>query len=183
MNPSLTQEKDRIKFDVEELISSALDIKISKTLLNTVRLEYENKFKVDLSLFKFKIDVKSRCSSSKEYIDYQGESKNNSNLESILNTLNNLEVKLDLNSKLSHATNNDEMKKSTYHCSSINKIIPTDEIENSCDVNDDTINSICSELDLFENNTVGQKVITHTFRRNMERGDDNKVKTYHGQIK
>jgi len=183
MNPSLTKEKDRIKFDVEELISSALELKISKTLLNTLRLEYENKFKVDLSLFKFKLDVKSHYSSSKEYIDHQGESKNNSNLESLLNTLNNLDVKLDLNCKLSHATNNEEMKKSTYHCSSTNKIIPTDEIENSCDVNDDTINSICSELDLFENNTVGQKVITHTFRRNMERGDDNELKTYRGHIK
>jgi len=37
-------------------------------------------------------------------------------------------------------------------------MIHTDEIENSSDVLDETINSICSELDLFENNSVGQKV-------------------------
>lgn len=176
MNPSLTKEKDRIKFDVEELISNALDLKISKTLLNSLRIEYERKFNVDVSLYKFKQDVKSHDYSSKEYIEYQGESKNNSNLESILHSLNNLEVKLDLNCKLSHATNNEEMKKSTYNCSSINKMIHTDEIENSSDVHDETINSICSELDLFENNSVGQKVTTHTFKRNMERDDDNMSK-------
>lgn len=176
MNPSLTKEKDRIKFDVEELISSALDLNIPKSLLYEIRLEYEKNFKVDLSLFKFKSDLKSNDSLSKEYIDYQVESKNNSNLESILNTLNNLEIKLDLNCKLSHATNNEEMKKSTYHCSSTNKINPTEENEISCDVNDDTVNSICSELDLFENNTVGQKVTTHAFIRNMDREEDKREK-------
>ena len=90
-------------------------------------------------------------------------------MDSILNNVNYSEVKLDLNSKLSHLTTNEEIKRSTYHYSSIHKINETEENENSCEVNSETMNSICSEFDLFENNAVTNKVIAHTFRSSMVR--------------
>jgi hypothetical protein len=162
MNPSLSKGEECIKFQVEELIASALDIKISKTLLNNLRTEYEKENKVDLSVFKIKYDVKSGDSASKENFEKLSENKNNSNIEHHLNyNLNSMEIKLELNSRFSNNTNNEESKKSTYDVSSINKKHhDIEEHEYSCDTN----NSICSEFDLFDNNVIIQNVKAHTFR-------------------
>jgi hypothetical protein len=176
MNPNLTKEEERIKFDVEELISSALEIKIPKTLLNSLRIEYEKKYNVDLTSLKIKYDMKILDSASKDLIENQVELKNSSNLDYLLNNLNCLEIKLDLNSKFSSITNNEEMKKSTHNYSSINQIDESEENENSCDINDDTLNSNCSEFNLFEKNVVTQKVKAHTFRMKMGKREEIEVK-------
>ena len=157
MNPYLTKKEERIIFNVEELISDALQIKISKSLLNQLRIEYENKFKVDLSILKVKYDIKSFDSSSKE---------------SVKNTENNFEIKENKFENLinpnSHHLDNEKSKKTTHDLSSMNKINVL-ENENSYDIsiNDETSNSICSEFDLFDNNVVLQNVKAHTFRVNI----------------
>jgi len=158
MNPSLAKPEERIYLDVEKLIESALDIKISKSLLNSLRLAYEQMNNLDLSILKVKYDLKTPDSCLKCEKKYSEET----NVNHVIFE-ENVHIKIDLNSKFS-VTHNEESKKSTYD----NSIHKKNDMENeySYEINDET-NSVCSEFDLFEG-AISNNVRAHTFLEHIE---------------
>lgn len=56
----------KIHIDIEEIISQALKLKISRSELNAVKREYETKFKVDLSVLKVRYEIASIGTSSRQ---------------------------------------------------------------------------------------------------------------------
>ena len=122
-------------------------------------------------MLKVKYDMRSTDSASKEPSENNMENINTQQFENILsNNVNVLDLQLDLNSRFSLITNNEESKKSTHDVSSDQKRKDFD--ENLSGINDETNNSICSEFDLFDNNVVIKNVKAHTLRMNIEQKEE-----------
>lgn len=150
------------KFDVEGLISDALKFKISKNLLNNLKIEYEEKFKIDLSFLKVNYDLKSyynSVNSNKDSIEiFENRDFPNKNANILIS-----QVKIDLKSKFIKFDNDtilEEEANKTFI--DMNNYKTSTNLNIYADSNGDLSNDDnCSEFEVFDTNLINN-VTTHT---------------------
>jgi hypothetical protein len=158
------------ELDVEAIIKDALNIKISKNLLNKLKLEYEDKFKIDLSYIKVSYDLKSLYSSTnsnKDHIELENEI-NNSSTKSLPQIKFEFKSKFQMKSKDIIQEKEEELKKTDSD--NIDKILTSKIIDNIDILNEEN----CSEFNIFEVDVINNKMMNTLNTKFLE--DDKKKK-------
>ena len=158
------------ELDVEAIIKDALNIKISKNLLNKLKLEYEDKFKIDLSYIKVSYDLKSLYSSTnsnKDHIELENEI-NNSSTKSLPQIKFEFKSKFQMKSKDIIQEKEEELKKTDSD--NIDKILTSKIIDNIDILNEEN----CSEFNIYEVDVINNKMMNTLNTKFLE--DDKKKK-------
>ena len=149
MNPYLTKPDKMIIFNIEELISRAQEIKISKKLLYYLRAELEQSSKTDFSMLKMNNEVKS-----KEFFNIFEKINSINNSDNMVNY--NFNVKLDSDHRISLSSKN--------FTSDGSSLIKTEQLDSiySYENDDETRYSTFSEFDLIDDDAVAKNLKAHT---------------------
>jgi aarF domain-containing kinase len=145
------------KLDVESLIKDALNTKVSKNLLNNLKIEYEQKFNVDLSFLNVNYDLRSlynSTNSNKDNIEIF-ENENYMQSKPFLNP-----IKIDLKSKFKIKSEDIIQEEDARRKSIDLKAYQTNtNLDIVADENDNNEN--CSEFDLCDEDVMNN-VKSHT---------------------